>query len=62
MSYRAELRCASGCEGAFELDSTGYRCPRCGDLFEVVHDLDALRDRTPDEWKRLFDARYKRTT
>jgi threonine synthase len=62
VSYRAELRCASGCDGAFELDSTAYRCPRCGDLFEVVHDLDALRDRTPDTWKRLFDARYKRTT
>jgi len=29
-------------------------------LFEVVHDADALRDRTPDEWKQLFDARSTR--
>jgi threonine synthase len=27
----------------------------------VHHDLEALRDRTAAEWKRLFDDRYKRT-
>jgi threonine synthase len=58
-SFHAELRCASGCDGAYALDSAVYRCPRCADLFEVVHDMDALRDRTPDDWKSLFDTRYR---
>jgi len=61
VTYRASLRCAAGCEGEYPLDSVIYHCPRCGDLLEVVHDLDALRQRTAGEWKRLFDARYKRT-
>ncbi len=26
MTYHAELRCASGCEGAYRFDTTGYRC------------------------------------
>jgi threonine synthase len=60
VTYRAALRCASGCGAAHDLDTTRYRCPRCGDLFDVAHDLDALRDRTPDEWKRLFDLRGNR--
>ena len=62
VTYRASLRCAGGCEGDYPLDSVIYHCPRCHDLLEVVHDLDALRERTAAEWKRLFDGRYKRTT
>jgi threonine synthase len=61
VSFHAELRCAAGCEGAYALDTAVYRCPRCADLLEVVHDMDALRDRTPDAWKDLFDARYRRS-
>ena len=59
--YRATLQCTAGCHGAYALDEVLYRCPKCGELLEVVHDLDALRDRQAEEWKRLFDDRYKRT-
>ena len=38
-----------------------YRCPTCGDLLEVVHDLDALRPLAAS-WMKLFEERYKRTT
>lgn len=38
-----------------------YRCPSCGGLLQVQHDVDALRDRTGDEWRALFDRRYKGT-
>jgi threonine synthase len=34
-----------------------YTCPRCGGLLEVHHDVAALRDRTADEWKTLFERR-----
>ena len=36
-----------------------YRCPRCEGLLEVVHDLEALRDRSGASWMKLFDERYK---
>ena len=38
-----------------------YRCPKCGDLLEVAHDLEALRARSAGAWMQLFDERYKRT-
>jgi threonine synthase len=61
MDYRAVFKCISGCPGDYDLEQAIYRCPVCGDLLEVVHDLEALRQRTAEEWKRLFDERYKRT-
>ncbi|MCB9584408.1 MAG: threonine synthase [Polyangiaceae bacterium] len=36
-----------------------YRCPTCGGLLEVAHDIDALRDRSAAAWIRLFDERYR---
>ncbi len=59
--YHADLRCASGCDGAYPLEGAVYRCPHCRDLLEAVHDLEALRDRSAEAWKQLFDSRYKRT-
>lgn len=61
MPYSAVFRCIAGCHGEHSLESALYRCPRCGDLLEVSHDLGALRDRTAAQWTRLFDDRYKRT-
>lgn len=60
--YSAALRCIAGCEGTHSLLTPIYRCPTCQDLLEVTHDLDALRKKSPVEWKQLFDDRYKRTT
>jgi threonine synthase len=40
----------------YALDQIVYRS-RDGHLLEVVHDLEALRKRTGEEWKRLFDER-----
>jgi threonine synthase len=61
MAYRAVFRCIAGCPGDHPLDQPLYRCPTCGDLLEVQHDLEALRSRGPSAWMRLFDERYKRT-
>ncbi len=62
MSYQASFRCIAGCPGEHSLEQPIYRCPTCGDLLEVSHDIDALRDRGPAAWMKLFDERYKRTT
>ncbi|MBA2355642.1 MAG: threonine synthase [Acidobacteria bacterium] len=59
--YRASFRCISGCHGTHTLFAPLYRCPTCGDLLEVAHDLTALADRSAGAWMRLFDDRYKRT-
>ena len=60
MTFSAEFRCIAGCAGGHPLDEVIYRCPRCGDLLEVVHDLDALRRaRTASEWKQLFAERWR---
>lgn len=51
----------AGCTGGYPLDQVIYRCPRCGGLLEVVHDLAALRARTATEWKELFATRWRST-
>jgi threonine synthase len=61
MGYRAAFRCIAGCAGEHPLDVPLYRCPRCGHLLEVAHDLAALADRSAAAWMKLFDDRYKRT-
>ena len=60
-SYRAWFQCIAGCPEHYSLKDVIYRCPRCGNLLEVRHDLDALRQRASDDWKALFDRRYLRT-
>src|SRR3712207_4029905 len=62
MSERAWFRCIAGCHGQIPLTVVVYRCPSCGSLLEVAHDLDVLRSRSPFAWMKLFDERYKRTT
>ncbi len=62
MSYSAVFRCIAGCHGEHKLAQPIYNCPTCGDLLEVSHDVQALRDRSAAAWMRLFDERYKRTT
>ncbi len=59
MAFSAEFRCSAGCPGGYPLDQVIYRCPTCGDLLEVVHDLAALKERSADEWKALFDRRWR---
>jgi threonine synthase len=61
MNYRAVFKCIAGCHGEYDLEQAIYRCPICGDLLEVVHDLSALRQHSAAEWKKIFDDRYKRT-
>ncbi|MCS6972842.1 MAG: threonine synthase, partial [Leptospiraceae bacterium] len=43
----------------YPLDSILYRCPHSGELLEVRHDLDALRQKSAQEWRELFDRRWR---
>jgi len=48
------------CGTTYSVFDTVYRCRECGSLLDVVHDIDALRERSASEWRHLFDDRYKR--
>jgi threonine synthase len=61
VEYRAWFRCTGGEHGQWSVEEVLYRCPTCGSLLEVAHDLNALRARSPSAWMKLFDERYKRT-
>jgi threonine synthase len=61
MPYEARFRCVAGCPGTHPLDAVIYRCPTCGELLEVAHDLEQLRDRSAAAWMRLFDERWMST-
>jgi threonine synthase len=60
MKYQAWFQCQQGCGERYSLFDVVYHCKKCGSLLEVVHDIDALRDRSAQEWKNLFDSRYMR--
>lgn len=57
----ARFTCFAGCEEHYGLDEVVYRCKRCGALLDVEHDLEALRARSAQEWRELFDKRWMRT-
>jgi threonine synthase len=61
MAYRAAFRCIAGCPGEHHLSEPLYRCPRCGELLEVSHDLEALKAQPPAAWKKLFSERFMST-
>ena len=55
--YNAVFKCINGCDVEYSLNDVVYRCKKCGNLLEVKHNLDRLRDKTADQWKQLFDSR-----
>jgi threonine synthase len=59
VSYSSAFKCFNGCEGSYPVTQPIYRCPRCSGLLQVVHDMEALRDRTGPVWMKLFDERYR---
>lgn len=53
--------CIRGCGTRYSIFDIVYRCETCGGLLEVHHDLDALRQRSPQEWKSIFNQRIYST-
>jgi len=59
--YRVWFQCVNDrCNETYPLNEIVYLCKKCGNLLEVVHDLKPLKEKSQDEWKRLFDDRYRR--
>ena len=59
--YRAWFQCIDGCPGEYSLKEVIYRCPQCGNLLEVQHDIERLQQHPSTYWKNLFDQRFLRT-
>ncbi|MEZ4403255.1 MAG: threonine synthase [Kofleriaceae bacterium] len=63
MAPTAWFQCLAGCPARWSLTEVRYRCPTCGDLLEVAHDLDALRAlHDAAGWRALFDGRWRGPT
>ncbi|MGV8026496.1 MAG: threonine synthase [Anaerolineaceae bacterium] len=57
MNEHSWLECIRGCGVTHAVDEVVYQCERCGGLLDVVHDGNALKQRSAQEWKNLFDRR-----
>src|SRR5450432_3019973 len=57
--YSSEFRCFNGCEGSWPVTRPIYRCPKCTGPLQVVHDIEALKDRSGPAWMKVFDERYR---
>ena len=62
MPYHSWLQCIRGCVHRHSIYDVMYRCETCGGLLDVTHDLEALKDRTAEAWKALFEARARTAT
>src|SRR6266700_1589274 len=60
VEYHAWFQCIAGCPAHYSLQDIIYRCPCCGNLLEVRHDIERLRQHPPAYWKNLFDTRFLR--
>ncbi|MEN8171712.1 MAG: threonine synthase [Chloroflexota bacterium] len=59
MAYSSWYQCARGCDQRYSIYDVIYRCKDCGGLLDVVHDLEALADRSASEWKTLLEERSR---
>ncbi len=61
MKFKAWFQCIAGCDGKHDLGEIIYRCPKCGDLLEVKHDMELLKQLDAGEWKKKFEGRFCHT-
>jgi threonine synthase len=59
MAYNCWFECVRGCGRRYSVFDVVYQCEDCGGLLDVEHDLGALKERSPEEWKALFDQRTR---
>jgi threonine synthase len=61
MQYHSWLECIRGCDQHYSIFDVVYRCEKCGGLLDVEHNMEALKQRSAEEWKALFDQRIRTT-
>jgi threonine synthase len=62
----ARFVCFANCDAeknkSYPLTQAIYRCPSCGGLLAVRHDMNALAQTSAADWKKLFDERFRTGT
>ena len=62
MKHTCWFQCIDpACGEKYDVFEIVYRCRKCNELLEVVHDEDRLARTRPDSWKALFDGRLRST-
>jgi len=59
MKQNSWYTCIRGCDRRYSIFDVVYRCEDCGGLLDVEHDLEALKDRSAEDWKQLFETRAR---
>ena len=60
MEFKAWFQCINlDCQSRYELTDIVYRCRECDELLEVQHDMGLLKKQSSEEWRDLFDSRYR---
>ena len=61
MELKTWFQCINpDCQSRYELTDIVYRCRECDELLEVQHDMGLLKKQSSEEWRDLFDSRYRR--
>ncbi|HZR79667.1 MAG TPA: threonine synthase [Candidatus Binatia bacterium] len=62
MKHTCWFQCIDpACAERYDVFEVVYRCRKCGELLEVVHDEARLKRTAPDAWKAKFDGRLRST-
>ncbi|TGL12129.1 threonine synthase [Leptospira meyeri] len=57
--FRAQFRCTNeSCRKTYPLHQVIYSCEACGELLNVEHDIDSLKQVSANEWKSEFESRF----
>ena len=65
MEFNCWFQCTRGCAGEhgvprrYSIYDVIYRCPECGGLLDVHHDVEALKSRSAAAWMQLLDRRVR---
>ena len=59
MTYNSWYECIRGCGRRYSIFEVVYRCEDCGGLLDVVHDIDALKNKSAAQWKIIFENRSR---
>mgnify|MGYP001033223042 FL=1 len=63
MELKTWFQCINpDCQSRYGLTDIVYRCRECDELLEVQHDMGLLKKRSSEEWRDLFESRYRRNT
>ena len=60
MELKTWFQCINpDCQSRYGLTDIVYRCRECDELLEVQHDMGLLKKQSSEEWRDLFDSRYR---